>query len=64
MNYTSAAVGAIMAIAAVTWFVTGRRQFSGPVSGGVVIEGAPGVERDGEVEAEAEEIRGEKGAKR
>lgn len=41
MNYTSAAIGVIMLIATVTWFTTGRRQFTGPESGGVVIEGAP-----------------------
>lgn len=37
MNYTSAAVGIIMAIAAVTWITTGRKQFRGPESGGVMI---------------------------
>lgn len=39
MNYTSAAVGLIMLIALITWFTTGRKQFRGPESGGVVIEG-------------------------
>ena len=39
MNYTSAAVGAIMLIALITWFTTGRKNFAGPMSGGVVIEG-------------------------
>jgi len=43
MNYTSAAVGVIMLIATITWFTTGKRQFTGPQSGGVVIEGAPGA---------------------
>ncbi|KAK4966989.1 hypothetical protein LTR66_012008 [Elasticomyces elasticus] len=41
MNYTSAAVGVIMLIAAITWLTTGKRQFTGPASGGdrgVVIE--------------------------
>jgi choline transport protein len=41
MNYTSAAVGVIFFIATITWFTTGKRQFTGPQSGGVVIEGAP-----------------------
>ncbi|GAB7351499.1 hypothetical protein MBLNU459_g2145t1 [Dothideomycetes sp. NU459] len=41
MNYTCAAIGAIMLIAAITWFTTGKHQFTGPESGGVVIEGAP-----------------------
>jgi choline transport protein len=39
MNYTSAAVGVIMLIAVVTWVTTGYRQFRGPESGGVVIQG-------------------------
>ena len=39
MNYTSAAVGLIMLIAVVTWFTTGRRQFRGPKSGGILLEG-------------------------
>ena len=39
MNYTSAAVGIIMLIALITWMTTGRKQFRGPESGGVVIEG-------------------------
>lgn len=30
MNYTSAAIGAIMFLATVTWFVTARKRFSGP----------------------------------
>ncbi len=30
MNYTSAAVGVIMFIAAITWFTTARKHFSGP----------------------------------
>ncbi|KAG9242522.1 amino acid/polyamine transporter I [Calycina marina] len=30
MNYTSAAIGAIMFIAAVTWFTTARKRFTGP----------------------------------
>jgi choline transport protein len=37
MNYTSAAVGIIMAIAGVTWITTGRKKFRGPESGGVMI---------------------------
>ncbi|KAI7113579.1 putative GABA permease [Hortaea werneckii] len=39
MNYTCAAVGAIMLIALVTWLTTGWKHFKGPESGGVVIEG-------------------------
>jgi len=39
MNYTSAAVGIIMLIAAITWLTTGRKRFTGPESGGVIIEG-------------------------
>ncbi|KAK5135566.1 hypothetical protein LTR08_005046 [Meristemomyces frigidus] len=39
MNYTSAAIGVIMAIAAITWLTTGWKNFRGPESGGVVIEG-------------------------
>ncbi|TVY78537.1 Choline transport protein [Lachnellula suecica] len=30
MNYTSAAVGVIMLVAAITWFTTARKRFSGP----------------------------------
>lgn len=37
MNYTSAAVGIIMLIAGITWITTGRKQFRGPESGGVMI---------------------------
>jgi choline transport protein len=36
MNYTSAAVGAIMVLAAGTWFTTARKHFSGPEVEGVV----------------------------
>jgi amino acid transporter len=36
MNYTSAAVGVIMFIAAITWFTTARERFSGPEIEGVV----------------------------
>ena len=36
MNYTSAAVGVIMFIAALTWFTTARKRFSGPEVEGVV----------------------------
>jgi choline transport protein len=36
MNYTSAAVGVIMFVAAVTWFTTARKRFSGPELDGVV----------------------------
>lgn len=44
MNYTCAAVGIIMAIAAVTWITVGKGRFRGPVSGGVVIGGDQGVD--------------------
>ena len=33
MNYTSAAIGVVMAISAVTWLTTGRERFTGPDSG-------------------------------
>ena len=57
MNYTSAAVGLIMLIAVVTWLTTGNRQFRGPESGGVVIEGGePAVVAD--VEPEEDKKRG------
>lgn len=36
MNYTSSAVGVIMFIAAVTWFMTARKHFSGPEVEGVI----------------------------
>lgn len=36
MNYTSAAVGVIGLISAVTWVTTGRKAFTGPVVDGVV----------------------------
>ena len=39
MNYSSAAIGVIMLIALITWVTTGYRNFKGPESGGVVIEG-------------------------
>ncbi|CAK1358543.1 putative amino-acid permease [Cercospora beticola] len=38
MNYTSAAVGAVMLIALVTWLTTGRKHFHGPASGGVRLD--------------------------
>lgn len=43
MNYTSAAVGGIMLIALITWFTTGNKQFKGPESGGVWMDGDDGV---------------------
>lgn len=58
MNYTSAAVGVIMLIAIASWVVTGRKEFRGPESGGVVIEGE-GV-AVGSVEGEGRSL-GEKG---
>jgi choline transport protein len=41
MNYTSAAVGAIMFLATVTWFTTARKHFSGPEVAAVhaIVEG-------------------------
>lgn len=51
MNYTSAAIGVIMAIAAVTWFTTARERFSGPEVEAVVAvvaeyEGSSGTSLD------------------
>ena len=62
MNYTSAAVGIIMAIAAVTWITTGRKQFRGPESGGVMIgEEVVGIQPPIAVEvASAEQSKPEK----
>ncbi|PVH94877.1 GABA permease [Periconia macrospinosa] len=36
MNYTSAAIGVVMMISAVTWFTTGKEKFTGPQVGHVV----------------------------
>lgn len=36
MNYTCAAVGVSVLIAALTWFTTGRKQYTGPQRGGVL----------------------------
>lgn len=60
MNYTSAAVGIIMVIAALTWVTTGRKQFRGPESGGVVIgEEVVGVRPEvGEERVEVGEVKG------
>lgn len=44
-NYTSAAIGVIMLIATITWFTTGRKQFTGP----------PGATIEGTTQAESEE---------
>lgn len=62
MNYTSAAVGIIMVIAAITWITTGRKQFRGPESGGVMIgEEVVGVQPPTAVEvASAEQSKTEK----
>jgi choline transport protein len=48
MNYTSAAVGVIMFIAAVTWLTTARKRFSGPEVEGVVaiVGGAQGSDSE------------------
>lgn len=35
-NYTSAAVGVSVLIAAMTWFTTGSKQFSGPQAGSML----------------------------
>jgi choline transport protein len=55
MNYTSAAIGVIMFIAALTWFTTARKRFSGPEVEGIV-ELVQGVEGGGS----ASEKEGEK----
>ena len=36
MNYTSAALGACILIAAITWFTTGHKHFSGPQRGHII----------------------------
>lgn len=36
MNYTSAAVGVSALIAVITWFTTGRTQYTGPQKGGIL----------------------------
>jgi choline transport protein len=61
MNYTSAAVGVIMFLAAVTWFTTARKTFSGPEIEGVVaaVEGLEGMEKGKESGSDRE---GEKDA--
>lgn len=48
MNYTSAAVGVIMFIAAMTWLTTARKRFSGPEVEGVVaiVGGAQGSDSE------------------
>ncbi|WPH03217.1 putative GABA permease [Acrodontium crateriforme] len=38
MNYTSAAVGFVMAIALLFWIMTGRKHFAGPVIDGLVVD--------------------------
>lgn len=54
MNYTSAAVGAIMVIAATTWLTTARKRFSGPEVEGVrAIVGDTGSHRSDSEEARA-----------
>ncbi len=54
MNYTSAAIGVIMFVAAVTWFTTARKRFSGPEIEGVV-DLIIGSERDAPVEMQRDE---------
>ena len=43
MNYTCAAVGVSVLIATVTWFTTGRKNFTGPQTGAILI-GRTGIE--------------------
>lgn len=52
MNYTSAAVGVIMVIAAITWFASARKRFSGPEVEGVIAIVA------GHHESGSEELKG------
>ncbi|KAL1627754.1 hypothetical protein SLS54_002020 [Diplodia seriata] len=54
MNYTSAAVGVVMVIAAGTWVTTGRKSYSGPLTEAkaVVVEG---VEREAEGDGRADD---------
>ena len=47
MNYTSAAVGVVAAISAVTWCTTGRKAFTGPRIGEAEAEFAVLDVRDG-----------------
>lgn len=54
MNYTSAAIGVIMFIATLTWFISARQKFSGPEVHGIEEFIAP---------AESDERLGEKGEK-
>ncbi|TVY30109.1 Choline transport protein [Lachnellula hyalina] len=48
MNYTSAAVGVIMLVAAITWFATAKKRFSGPEIEGVmdIVAGHHGSDSD------------------
>ena len=50
MNYTSAAVGVSVLIAALTWFTTGRKHYTGPQKGGILraMEGREGTPRSTE----------------
>lgn len=36
MNYTCAAVGAALLISAVTWFTTGKKNYTGPLAARVI----------------------------
>ena len=50
MNYTSAAIGVIGLISAITWITTGRKRFTGPVTGRTnvnVLEAYAGESGDG-----------------
>jgi len=60
MNYTSAAVGVVMVVAAITWFTTAKGGFRTPgVGEDVVIHSAPYVE----AEQDAQDVRDEKAQK-
>lgn len=39
MNYTSAAIGVIGVISVLTWFTTGRKNFTGPNIGTIESDG-------------------------
>ena len=50
MNYTCAAVGVSILIAAITWFTTGRKQYTGPQKGRILraVEDSNGTARSAE----------------
>lgn len=56
MNYTSAAVGVVMAVAAITWFTTANGNFTTPgVGDEVVLHGAPHTDAERETEVVSDE---------